>query len=320
MKRFLLLVVIAVSLQAQAQQIVQYSQYLNNKYIYNPAAAGVLGKLNLDFGYRNQWAGFENAPTSYFVSGQYVLGEENRRRFYTDHSIRVSNPDLFKYPDTTAYYRHVVGAYHISNNFFPTQTRSTFLSYAYHFPVDEFQISVGAAVGMKSLEFNEGVIEMQEENDDFYNDVIGDGTNSNYLDIDVGVLAYSSNMFFGYSIKSLGADAMNLSKSAVSPDLNMHHYLSFGTKLEVKDVMYVQPGVMIRAAKETKTSMDINATVYYKKIVFAGVSFRPGEAIIGMFGLYFNNHYKISYSYDAGISNLRTTNGGSHEVMLGVRL
>ena len=80
MKRFLLVILIGVAVVTEAQQFVQYSQYNNNKFIYNPAAAGILGKMNVDFGYRNQWAGFENAPTSYFVSGQYVLGEENKRR------------------------------------------------------------------------------------------------------------------------------------------------------------------------------------------------------------------------------------------------
>ncbi len=320
MKKFLLLIILGISLSASAQQFVQYSQYINNKFIYNPAAAGIVGKMNVDFGYRQQWAGFENAPTSYFVSGQYVLGEENRRRHYTDHSIRVSNPDLFKIPDTTAYFKHVVGAYHISNNFFPTETKSTYLSYAYHFPIDEFQVSVGAALGMKSLSFNKSYIEMEIENDPFYNGILGDGSNSNYLDFDVGAMIYSTHFFAGYSIKSLGADALKFSNSSVGVDLVTHHYLSFGTKIEIKDYMYLQPGLMIRAAKDTKSSVDINTTVYYKKIVFAGVSFRPGDAFVGMFGIYFNDHYKISYSYDAGINNLRTTNSGSHEFMLGVRL
>ena len=320
MKRFLLIIFVGVAVLTNAQQFVQYSQYNNNKFIYNPAAAGILGKMNVDFGYRNQWAGFENAPTSYFVSGQYVLGEQNKRRFYVDHSIRVSNPDLFKYPDTTAYYRHVLGAYHIANNLFPTQTKSTFISYAYHFPVDEFQISLGAAVGVKSLEFNANAIELEQGNDELYTSILGDGANNNYLDFDLGIMGYSSNFFAGYSVKSLGADALRFSKTAVSPDLVMHHYLTFGTKIEVKDYMYIQPGLMVRTAKDTKSSVDINTTVYYKKLAFAGVSFRPGDAVVGMLGVYFNNHYKLSYSYDAGINNLRSVNSGSHEFMFGIRL
>ena len=320
MKKFLIIAALGITFFTSAQQYVQYSQYQNNKFVYNPAAAGIVGKMNVDFGYRNQWAGFENAPSSYFVSGQYVLGEHNRRRHYTDHSIRVSNPDLFKFPDTTAYYRHVVGAYHLANNMFPTSTKSTYLSYAYHFPVEEFQISFGGALGFKNLNFNQAYIDMEEMNDDFYQSLLGDGNNSNYLDLDIGTMIYSTHFYAGYSIKSVAGDALQFNRDAVQAKLIAHHYLSFGTKIEVKDYMYLQPGIMVRAAKETKSSIDINVTAHYKKLAFAGLSLRPGDAFVGMFGFYFNNHYKISYSYDAGINNLRSTNGGSHEFMLGVRL
>ena len=48
--------------QANAQQRMQYSQYLWNGYLMNPAFAGIEDYIDLRSGYSHQWAGFEGAP------------------------------------------------------------------------------------------------------------------------------------------------------------------------------------------------------------------------------------------------------------------
>lgn len=49
---------------AVAQQKALYSQYMANYYLLNPAVAGYSKNLNFKMGYRNQWAGFEDAPST----------------------------------------------------------------------------------------------------------------------------------------------------------------------------------------------------------------------------------------------------------------
>ena len=57
-----------LSLSSIAQQLPQYSQYLLNKYVINPASAGTenyfLGQTN----YRSQWDGIKDAPRTYILS------------------------------------------------------------------------------------------------------------------------------------------------------------------------------------------------------------------------------------------------------------
>src|SRR6478609_424201 len=65
---------------AQAQQQGQYSQYMLNYYLINPAVAGTEDFIDLKSGYRMQYTGWNGAPRNYYVSGHTALNKVNLRR------------------------------------------------------------------------------------------------------------------------------------------------------------------------------------------------------------------------------------------------
>lgn len=66
---------------AFAQQLGQYSQYLNNQFILNPAAAGEHDYLDVDLSFRQQWVGFDNAPQNYYLSAHTPIGKKETTYF-----------------------------------------------------------------------------------------------------------------------------------------------------------------------------------------------------------------------------------------------
>ena len=63
MKKLLfLLCILAASMQVQAQQDHQYTQFMYNKLLINPGYAGARGVPSVTGIYRNQWLGFDGAP------------------------------------------------------------------------------------------------------------------------------------------------------------------------------------------------------------------------------------------------------------------
>ena len=72
---FTTLVVLLTFIDAQGQQDPQYTQYMYNLNIINPAYAGF--KDNLSFGllYRKQWVDIQDAPTTMTFSGSSPLGK-----------------------------------------------------------------------------------------------------------------------------------------------------------------------------------------------------------------------------------------------------
>src|SRR5258708_7244122 len=56
-----------------AQQKVQFTQYMFNGLVINPAYAGADEKLSLTFINRNQWNGIEGAPTTQTLSAHTLF-------------------------------------------------------------------------------------------------------------------------------------------------------------------------------------------------------------------------------------------------------
>ena len=77
MKKLLLLALAGagLSLQASAQQRPQYSQYMMNNYLLNPAVTGVEDFLDFKAGMRRQWVGLEGAPITYYASAHAAIGK-----------------------------------------------------------------------------------------------------------------------------------------------------------------------------------------------------------------------------------------------------
>jgi hypothetical protein len=75
------------------------------------------------------------------------------------------------------------------------------------------------------------------------------------------------------------------------------------------------------------TIADINVNVLWDNMLWAGVSWRPTDAIAPTFGVeyamedkqrntYAKQVFRLGYSYDATTSELRNYSSGSHEVFL----
>src|SRR5688572_9888964 len=67
------------TITAYGQQRAQYTQYIMNNYILNPAAGGVSNLWDLKAGFRTQWTGFAGAPKTFFVSGHGSIGYPHAR-------------------------------------------------------------------------------------------------------------------------------------------------------------------------------------------------------------------------------------------------
>lgn len=64
MKKIIILALVIVGFfwVAKAQQIPVNNFYLNNPYIFNPAATGISGNVTAYMDYTDQWSGIKNAP------------------------------------------------------------------------------------------------------------------------------------------------------------------------------------------------------------------------------------------------------------------
>jgi type IX secretion system PorP/SprF family membrane protein len=74
MKKLSIIAVLLLALQMQGQQDPQYTQYMYNMNIINPAYAGSREGLSFGLLYRNQWSRIDGAPETGTFFGHSPLG------------------------------------------------------------------------------------------------------------------------------------------------------------------------------------------------------------------------------------------------------
>lgn len=298
-------VMLCFMLHAKSQQRVQFSQYMNNLYMINPAAGGTDDYGDIKVSYRSQWIGLPGAPTSYYVSGHVPL-----------EKIAGSGRSVnYKKNYNTA------GGYICNDKTGPTSRLNMVGSYAYNMKVsDNFRVSSGIFLGIQQYTLHGESLTFHDPGDN--------STLQRVIvpDITIGMMGYSKKVYFGISMSQVFQNKLNFDYSAISSErdkyskLSNHYYITSGVKINVNDDFTLIPSLLIKYVSPAIPSIDINAKLKYKKMFWVGASYRNLDSFIGMVGANINQIFVLAYSYDASISGLSTYNAGSHEILLGVKL
>src|SRR5258708_9052684 len=78
MKRLLLSVFLSITVLqfAIAKQKPQYTQYVFNNLLINPAVTGIENYIDLKAGYRSQWTGLQGAPVTSYLTFSVPFGSD----------------------------------------------------------------------------------------------------------------------------------------------------------------------------------------------------------------------------------------------------
>ena len=91
---FLWAIALLISNGLAAQQLGQHSQYQQNPFVLNPAAAGIEPYLDITLSYRKQWTGIEGSPQTYYASANTSL-TKFKKPSYKPASLRISKPNRY---------------------------------------------------------------------------------------------------------------------------------------------------------------------------------------------------------------------------------
>src|ERR1700761_7430902 len=160
MKRILYLsIFFAVSLQcALAQQKPQYTQYVFNNLLLNPAVSGIENYTDVRAGYRSQWTGLQGAPVTSYLTITAPIGNDflqgDATAFPANGGINPSSR-LYTQNYMAAEPHHGIGASIVSDQAGPINQTTFDLSYAYHLGLAaDLNLAVGASVGFNHISLN----------------------------------------------------------------------------------------------------------------------------------------------------------------------
>jgi type IX secretion system PorP/SprF family membrane protein len=139
----------------------------------------------------------------------------------------------------------------------------------------------------------------------------------------LGMLLYGRRSYLGVSAPMLisydPADqySTTVSGSAFVPRQVRHGYLTGGTVIGLNNDILMKPSVMVRYVENAPLQADFNLNFLFARTLWIGGSYRTNDAVVGIMELQLNRFFRIGYSYDYTLSEIRNYSTGSHEVMIG---
>jgi len=282
-----------------AQQPIQYSQYMQNKYLLNPAYGGLEGSLSVFAGLRSQWSDLQGSPKSQNISAHVPMYGLQGSVGFTFQNEQSSD---FKIVGLSGSYNYIIES-----------------------PVGI--ISIGAKLGVNQISINgENIITptgIYEGSSADHNDPVLSTGNVQSIGPSWGLGAYLLADFFQVGIALEEFPMHSISISEISYE--RRHGVSMFAQYDIlyNNLWSFSPSILIKS-DFSQTQIDIFGKVNYSNL-FGGLGLRGYnssslDALVVMMGVQFNKHYRLSYSYDLGISGLRNYHDGTHEFTLNYNL
>lgn len=323
-KAVIILFCILFGFVARAQQKPQYTQYILNNFVLNPAIAGIENYIDVKAGYRSQWQGLSGAPVTSYISIHAPLGD--KFRYGTSTSVSEgggTNPNSRSYLQNymASEPHHGVGLTAVSDKAGPISRTDVNLNYAYHIGITEqINVSVGLAAGISKIYLDKAQVMLENPSDQ----ALGTNNFNQFKpDMSAGIWLYGPRFFAGFSAQQLLKNPIGFSDDPVNYDKGKnvpHFFASLGYKLYLGDDFAAMPSALIKSVNPVPASVDINLKIAYKDRIWVGGSFRKDDAFAGMAGFHLGSFMNVGYSYDFTTSGLNRVSNGSHEVVLGIYL
>lgn len=313
-----------VSFNGFAQQSPQYSQYIRNQYMINPAATGVYDFLDVSIGGRMQWLGVPGGPkTSYAYISAPVRKVGGARMKRTYGKIR-RNKRAVRHPRIRrGSLSHAFGGHFLADQYGPFRQLKLMGTYAVHLPVNrDYSFSFGTNVGLSNRVF---IPENAQVLSVLVNNGVHDATYANYqasqgsqftMDVEAGIYFYGDNVFAGISANQLTGQLAQFGNRAFNFDPGMHFFLTGGYKFEINPRTTITPALLVKYIPPAPVSWELSAQVDYRERWWFGASYRHKDAVVLMVGGTISNQFRIGYSFDLNTSRFIRYSAGGHELVM----
>ena len=323
-KKLYLIVTLLVCVKfADAQQRPQYTQYIFNNFLLNPAVSGIENYTDVKLGYRSQWTGLEGAPVTSYFSINTPLGtnflQGDATAFPASGGLNPSSR-LYTQDYRAAEPHHGIGFMVVSDKAGPITQTNINATYAYHLGItDRLNLAVGVSGGFNHIILNTSQVTLENPNDPTINNLQASQWRP---DVGIGVWAYSSNYFFGVSAQQLLPQNFYLTTGATAEQkkANPHLFVTGGYKIYLSDDVTLLPSGLLKFINPAPVTFDINLKMSFRDRFWFGGSYRKDDSFAALAGFNLSSFVNVGYSYDMTTSALRTVSNGTHEIVLGIML
>lgn len=268
-----------------AQQDSQYTQYMYNTVIINPAYAGNRGALSVFGMHRNQWVGFSGAPKTNVVSVH------------------------------TPFYNSNFGAgiSFLNDQVGPTTENTVIADVSYKFKTSEkFTLSFGIKASATFFDFNRNKLNPKDLNDPNLESF----RNSQSPNLGVGFYLNSQKTYFGISVPQLFENYKYSDKELLLNQNRLNLYFISGTVIAIHPEIDFKPALLTKYTADAPLQIDVSANFLFSQKLTLGAAYRYDAAVSALAGFQISEMLFVGYAYDYETTQLQHYNQGSHELFL----
>jgi type IX secretion system PorP/SprF family membrane protein len=293
MKKIILVIALLLScfaVEMQAQQDPQYTQYMYNMNIVNPAYAGSRGTLSIGLLGRTQWVGISDAPKTATLSIHAPVGKNLAAGFSA-----------------------------IADTYGPVNEQNIYADISYTITTSEegrFAFGLKGGITLFDVGLLSDIIPPQTVPG--VDRLFQDDINEIFPNFGAGVYYYTDKFYAGLSAPNL-LETKHLEKQSgtiTRASEKMHYFFTSGYVFDLSETLKLKPSFMAKAVSGAPLSLDVTANMLFNDRLELGLNYRLDDSIGGLVNFGVTPDLRIGYAYDYTTSNLGNFNSGTHEMFL----
>lgn len=282
---------------SKAQQGVQYTQFMFNKLVLNPAYATTAQHVTVAGLCRTQWVGIEGAPISQSINAMIPLKSKK-----VAFGVSLDYDKIG--PSRSFFYRAM---------------------YSYGFKIGKGKLGVGLQAAIRSYRVDWDELDATQSNDEL---LLNGQSNKTLPNIGAGLYYQTDKFYVGFSMPTLIRGDL----SGFNYELNgnsdygreeRHTYIMAGYLFTINDKLKVKPAILAKHVTNAPFDIDLHASLIILNKFWAGLTYRlgglesgAGESLGLIFQYQIMRSLRAGISYDYSLSAVQKQHSGTYELAI----
>ena len=282
----ILTIICAFILQSMySQQDSQYTQYMYNTPLVNPAYAGSRETITAFLLHRNQWVGLEGAPVTNNFSINMPVGDSN----------------------------FGVGLNFVNDEIGPVSENEISADLAYFIQVSEnYKLSLGLKGTANLFQLDVNKLRVFDPTDPQFQNMDTEFSPN----VGAGLYLFSDKTYFGLSVPSFFESYRYNDNNIEITKEKMHFYFIAGHVFTLSPNIDFKPAVLSKIVEGAPLQADVTANFLFFDKLTLGAAYRWDASVSALAGFQISDSWFIGYGYDLETTKLSNYNSGSHEIFL----
>lgn len=290
---YVFLVFILLPIITFSQQDPQFTQYMYNTQVVNPAYVGSRDAMSFGLLYRTQWLSFEGAPKTGTFTFNTPIGVLDQMG---------------------------LGLSLVSEEIGPAAETNINIDYSYSILFGEVnKLSFGVKAGLDILNVDFTKLNIYDEEDPKFQQNV-----DNNLQPQIGAgIYYNTNKFYaGVSVpnflRTKHYDEGNLTNTDVDAVARerQHYFFITGYVFDLNENLKFKPATLVKVVSGSPLQWDFSANFLINEKFTLGAAYRWSAAVSGLVGFQASESIFLGFAYDYQTTDIEDYSDGSYEFMI----